>query len=77
MKWSTTKIFPNLQGGTRQRGDWTTSNTVPHLILRILKHPKYLKEQLRVQIILRLTLMRSLTERRIQNTPSFIRLCLL
>ena len=53
-----------------------TIKQIPYLILRILKYPKYIKEQLRVQIILSLTLMRSLTERRIQNTPSFIRLCL-
>ena len=36
----------------------------------------YIKKQLRVQIILRLTSMRSLTERRIQNILSIIRLCL-
>ena len=33
MKLSTTKILPNLQGETRQRGDWTTSNTIYNFIL--------------------------------------------
>ena len=44
-KLSTTKIFPNLQGGTRQRGgldkggDWTASNTVylMNIIILILQ----------------------------------------
>ena len=51
MKFPTTDIFPNLQGGTRQRGgDWTTSNTVDRniqklYILNLNENIQYLMKQ--------------------------------